>query len=99
MVDIVTIISMREGKASISFIDVPKHVLNNPTYSTICRLTYLMRSVFDSHTNFKLKLEKDFMNRCNPDEDFDLGFRHETKVTNTSSENKNTPNKISKKEL
>ena len=33
------------------------------------------------------------------DEDFDLGFRHETKVTNTSSENKNTPNKMSTKEL
>ena len=65
MVDIAAVIGMREGKASLSFIDVPKHVLKNPTYSTICRLTYLMRGVFDSHTNVKLKLEKGFMNRCN----------------------------------
>ena len=36
MVDIAAVIGIREGKASLYFIDVPKHVLENPTYSTIC---------------------------------------------------------------
>ena len=65
MVDIALAISMREGKISSPYLDIPKHVPNNPTYSSICRLSYLMRGVLDSHVNLKLKLEEIFMKKYN----------------------------------
>ena len=61
MVDIALELGMRDGKAKYAYIDIVKHVLVNPSYSTICRLSYLMRGVFDCCPNWKIKLETQFM--------------------------------------
>ena len=62
-VSIAMLIGMRDGRNRYGYSHIVKHVLDNPTYSTICRLQYLTRGVFDAHSNWKLKLEKTVMRK------------------------------------
>ena len=61
MVDVALELGIRDGKAKYAYIDIVKHILTSPSYSTICQLSYLMRGVFDCHPNLKIKLERHFM--------------------------------------
>ena len=49
MVSVALEIGMRDGRSKFTYKDIAKHVLENPNYYTICRMTYLMRGIFERH--------------------------------------------------
>ena len=60
---VAVIIGMRDGRSQYHYNDIVKHVTANPTFSTICRLQYLIRGIFDNHTQWKIKMERKLMNK------------------------------------
>ena len=64
-VRIAVTIGMRDGRSQYHFNDIVKHVTDNPTFSTICRLPYLIRGIFDNHELWKQKMERKLMKKYN----------------------------------
>ena len=62
---VAVIIGMRDERSQYHYNDVVKHVTENPTFSTICRLQYLIRDIFDNHNQWKLKRKQKLMNKYN----------------------------------
>ena len=58
-------IGMRDGRSQYHYNDIVKHVTANPTFSTICRLQYLIRGIFDNHDQWKQKVERKLMEKYN----------------------------------
>ena len=75
MVNAALIIGMRDGKSKYMYKDITEHVLEGPNFFTVCRMSYLMRGMFEKHHQWKLKLELKYM------EMFKFKYQHEFKST------------------
>ena len=51
-------LGMRDGRSLFNYGHISKHVLNKPTFSTICRMQFLLRGVFSNQVCWKQKMEK-----------------------------------------
>ena len=58
-------IGMRDGRCNYNYGHISRHVLQKPTFATICRLQYLLRGVFNNQIGWKIKLEKKLMKSLN----------------------------------
>ena len=61
MITVALELGMRDGRPKFCYRDIAKHVMDNPNYYTICRMSYIMRGMFERHHRWKIKIEEKLM--------------------------------------